>query len=655
MKGAAVTLWRTLLAAALVATVSAQGDNSQTVLFDAIQRSSVTDVERLLKRAANANVVNDNGVPALMSATLFGDVKMMELVLAHGADANRTGPAGTTALIWAVPDVAKVRLLLAHGANVNAKSDNGRTALLVASSFPRTTDLLRLLLERGADLRAQDGAGATALSLAVRSSDLDVVKFLVGNGLDPKTLSPGAVRVALARWDRPTTDYLIARGINPSPDLLLTTANWEPPELVAHWIDAGANVNATNTGQYSRTPLLSAVASDAPASVANVKLLLERGADPNARMTEGESALDFAIYKGDRAKIQLLEQHGATRGDGPRRAEVPSPTRSGTVDARVALTRSVSRLLDAAPAFRQQTNCISCHHNALPSLTAAVLARKGIDVDRNRAGKAIQDLETFFTTSVPRQMLGDPAVGGEALTAGYALVALAASGHPADTTTAATVHWILARQMPDGSWLGNGLNRPPSEYSLISHTAMAAGGLKAYSFPSMRKEVAESLRKARQWLIATVPASAEERAMRLMGLVWTQAPHSAVESAIRTVSEHQDASGGWSQFDRSAPDAYATGMSLYALHMAGVITTDDAYRKGMTFLLNTQYEDGAWFVRSHTFPVQRYFESGFPFGRHQWISSAGTSWASLAIAQTLPDAPRAPSVRPLTTAGLFSR
>ena len=96
-------------------------------------------------------------------------------------------------------------------------------------------------------------------------------------------------------------------------------------------------------------------------------------------------------------------------------------------------------------------------------------------------------------------------------------------------------------------------------------------------------------------------------------------------------------------------------MSLYALHMAGVITTDDAYRKGMAFLLNTQYEDGAWFVRSHTFPVQRYFESGFPFGRHQWISSAGTSWASLAIAQTLPDAPGAPSVRPLTTAGLFSR
>jgi ankyrin repeat protein len=613
-------------------------------LFDAIRRSSATEVERLLKRGADANVVDGNGVPALMAATLFGDVKLMELVLAHGADANRAGPGGTTALIWAVPDVAKVRLLLAHGASVNAKSDNGRTALLVASSLPGTVDLLKLLLDRGADLRAQDGASATALSLALRSSDLDVVKFLVGSGLDPKTLSPGAVRVALARWDRPTTDFLVARGINPPADLLLTTANWEPTDLVAHWIDAGASVNATSNAQYSRTPLLSAVASDAPSSVANLRLLLERGADPNARMTEGESALDFAIYKGDRAKMQLLEQHGAMRGDGPRRSELPAPTRSGAADARVALTRSVSRLLDAAPRFRQQTNCISCHHNALPSLTAAVLARKGIDLDLDRAGKALQDLETFFQTSVPRQMLGDPAVGGEALTAGYALVALAASGHPADTTTAATVHWILARQMPDGRWLGNGLNRPPSEYSLISHTAMAVGGVKAYSSPSMRKAIGESLRKARHWLIAAEPGSAEERAMRLMGLVWTDAPHSVVSSAITAIRQHQESSGGWSQFDRTAPDAYATGMSLYALHLAGVPTADDAYRKGVTFLLDTQYEDGAWFVRSHTFPVQRYFESGFPFGRHQWISSAGTSWASLAIAQTLPDTRRAQSI-----------
>jgi hypothetical protein len=76
---------------------------------------------------------------------------------------------------------------------------------------------------------------------------------------------------------------------------------------------------------------------------------------------------------------------------------------------------------------------------------------------------------------------------------------------------------------------------------------------------------------------------------------------------------------------------------LYALHVAGVAPADETYRKGVAFLLGTQYQDGAWLVRTHSFPLQRYFESGFPFGRHQWISAAGTSWATLAIARTLPD------------------
>jgi hypothetical protein len=110
-----------------------------------------------------------------------------------------------------------------------------------------------------------------------------------------------------------------------------------------------------------------------------------------------------------------------------------------------------------------------------------------------------------------------------------------------------------------------------------------------------------------------------------------------VDDAVREVREKQEANGGWSQFGRTAPDAYATGLSLYALYVAGVPATDEAYRRGVAFLLGTQYQDGTWLVRTHSFPLQRYFESGFPYGRHQWISTAGTSWASLAIAQTMPD------------------
>jgi ankyrin repeat protein len=630
---------RLTLVALLAAALPAQTDTAREgALFSAVQRGAVDEVGRLLTGGVSPNVVDVEGTPALMSATLFADVKTVKALLEHGADPDRVDASGATALMWAIPDPEKVRLLLAHGANVNARSATERTPLLVAASYPGTVDLLRLLLDRGADLRAQDRTGATALALAVRSADVEVVRFLADRGLDPKALAPAARRVGLARWDRPTTDYLMSRGLSPAPDVLVTTATWQPTELVGRWIEAGADVNARNAAQYGRTPLLTAVTSELEGAE-TLQLLLDHGADPNIRTTEGETPLDWAIYKGDRAKIQILEQRGATRGSGPRRDEMPQPARGGIADPRISVSRSVARLLDAASSFREKTSCISCHHNGLPAMAAAAARRKGIEVDPRLDGRNLDDMLTFFKSNASRMMLGDPAVGGEALTVGYTQMGLAAAGHAPDKVTATMTHWLMARQMPDGSWLGNGLNRPPLEYSIISHTAMAAGGLVSYPILGPRSQVTESLRRARQWLLAAQPRSAEERGMRLMGLVWTDAPRSRVQAAISEIRAQQEASGGWSQFARTEPDAYATGLSLFALHLAGVPTTDPAYRHGVTFLLGTQYQDGTWLVKTHSFPVQRYFESGFPFGRHQWISAAGTSWAALAIAETLPDRP----------------
>ena len=388
---------------------------------------------------------------------------------------------------------------------------------------------------------------------------------------------------------------------------------------------------------------MNAVTSEAEGAD-TVKLLLDRGADPNARTTEGETPLDWAIYKGDRAKIAVLEQHGATRGNGPRREEIPPPAKGGIADPRLSLTRSVARLLDVAPRFREQATCISCHHNAMPALAAATARRKGIEVDSVRARKNLDDILTFFKSNAPRMMLGDPAVGGEALTAGYAQMALAAEGHPLDKVTATMTHWLLARQMPDGRWLGNGLNRPPSEYSVISHTAIAAGGLSVYPLPGRKNEIAESLQRARQWLLAARAEVGGRTRDAADGSGVDRCAAASRRGRDQEIRARQEAGGGWSQFARTDPDAYATGLSLYALHVAGVSPTDEAYRKGVAFLLGTQYQDGPWLVRTHSFPVQRYFESGFPFGRHQWISAAGTSWAALAIAQTLPDA--SPARRP---------
>jgi hypothetical protein len=76
---------------------------------------------------------------------------------------------------------------------------------------------------------------------------------------------------------------------------------------------------------------------------------------------------------------------------------------------------------------------------------------------------------------------------------------------------------------------------------------------------------------------------------------------------------------------------------LVALHEAGGLATDDpAYRRGAAFLANTQKDDGTWFVASRTRLLQVYFESGFPYGKDQFISIAASGWAAAALALALP-------------------
>jgi hypothetical protein len=72
------------------------------------------------------------------------------------------------------------------------------------------------------------------------------------------------------------------------------------------------------------------------------------------------------------------------------------------------------------------------------------------------------------------------------------------------------------------------------------------------------------------------------------------------------------------------------------LQTAGYAVSSADYRRGVVFLLRTQFPDGSWLVRSRTFAVQPLKESGFPHGQNHWISAAGTSWATMAIALALP-------------------
>ena len=116
---------------------------------------------------------------------------------------------------------------------------------------------------------------------------------------------------------------------------------------------------------------------------------------------------------------------------------------------------------------------------------AALVCAAGICVDSAQGSPA-----GMASGARPPAMQAQPTFPGAiALTLGYGMMGLAAERHPLDKATAAMTHWMLATQMPDGSWLGNGVNRPPMEFSTVSHTVIAARGLTLYPIPARRAQV----------------------------------------------------------------------------------------------------------------------------------------------------------------------
>ncbi len=120
--------------------------------------------------------------------------------------------------------------------------------------------------------------------------------------------------------------------------------------------------------------------------------------------------------------------------------------------------------------------------------------------------------------------------------------------------------------------------------------------------------------------------------MRMLAMHWLSAEDNQVKAAAAALIGTQRKDGGWGQNPNLPSDAYATGQSLWALREAGLLhSSDPVYQRGAKFLLDTQWEDGSWFVRSRAVKFQPYFESGFPFGHDQWISSAATGYAVMAL------------------------
>jgi len=300
-------------------------------------------------------------------------------------------------------------------------------------------------------------------------------------------------------------------------------------------------------------------------------------------------------------------------------------------DIKKAVNKALPLLQTTSHLFLENAGgCQSCHHQDLTAVSLSLAKEKGFTINDSSLNEILNSVDTVIRgrKDVLAQN-GDPVA--IVMSSGYQLWALWANKYKSNKLIEMLVKNLMQRQIYDGSWVSPN-PRPPMEYYAFSATALMVSALQYYSPPSLKPEIDTRIERARAWMIKTMPENNEERIFQILGLKWINGDKNFIEQQAKKLLATQREDGGWPQLPTLESDSYATGQALYALYESGLLKTDDAaFQKGISFLLKTQYEDGSWKVKSRSIPFVPFVENGFPHDKDQFISAAGTNWATMAL------------------------
>ena len=240
----------------------------------------------------------------LAGAARMGDLEAIKQHVADGVDVNALFfemPPLTWAAMMGQTEAA--RLLLQHGAEVNGRNSDDNTALHLAIFLGRA-GTAELLLKSGADVNAKNDDGATPIDLL--QVPWEMTRLLtrpMGIELEQAQVEAGKAKIRKLFGVEGTFD-----DADTSPAQNLSEAAFTGDiAAMKQGLADGADPNAKDP--QSGNTLLAAAALMGHTEI--VTLLLEHGADVNARSRDDGTALHAAAFLGRTETVKLLLKKGA--------------------------------------------------------------------------------------------------------------------------------------------------------------------------------------------------------------------------------------------------------------------------------------------------------------------------------------------------------